>query len=90
MTVKLIVLNPYETALEVVIDRHSLHSLHRLYIALRALHALLFLLCPMIANLLGWADVKLRHAKKKITENTKYACALLSVHNDTHDTKGPN
>ncbi len=37
---------------------------------------------------LGRADVKLRHAKGKIAENTVYACALLSVHADTHGTKG--
>ena len=28
---------------------------------------------------LGRADVTLRHAKGKITENTVYACALLSI-----------
>ena len=39
-------------------------------------------------NSLGRADVKLRHTKGKITENTVYACALLSAHADTHGTKG--
>ncbi len=34
------------------------------------------------------ADVKLRHAKGKIAENTVYVCALLSAHADTHGTKG--
>ena len=37
---------------------------------------------------LGRADVTLRHAEGKITENTVYACALLSAHGDTHGTKG--
>ncbi len=37
---------------------------------------------------LGWADVKLHHAKGKIVENTVCACALLSALTDTHGTKG--
>ena len=37
---------------------------------------------------LGRADVKIRHAKGKIAENIVYACALLSVHTDTHGMKG--
>ena len=39
---------------------------------------------------LGRADVTLRHARGKISENTVYACALLSGHADTHGTKGKN
>ena len=37
---------------------------------------------------LGRADDKLCHAKKKIAENTVYACELLSTHTtDTHGIK---
>ena len=41
-----------------------------------------------IQHSLGRTDVTLRHVKGKITENTVYACALLSAHADTHGTKG--
>ncbi len=34
------------------------------------------------------ADVKLRHAKGKIAENTVYACALLSPYADTQRCQG--
>ena len=37
---------------------------------------------------LGGADIKLRHAKGKIAENTVYTCALLIAHAVTHGTKG--
>ena len=32
--------------------------------------------------------LNLCNAKEKIDENAVYACALLSVHTDTHGTKG--
>ncbi len=41
-----------------------------------------------LPNSLGRVDVKLRHTKGKIAENTVYACVLLSMDADTHGTKG--
>ncbi len=41
-----------------------------------------------VVHFLGWANVKLRHAKVKIAEDTVYTCALLCTHTYSYSTKG--